>query len=134
LIGVPRSIIETHFTGRWSDSASMRPDAHDDLAELARTFATLSHPLRLQLLLAFDEHSMSPTQLKRRGSPPAPLGLVAYHVRRMVAAGLLELDGLVAVRGSAEHFYRLTDRGYAARELLRYARPPPAEAPSAHRP
>jgi DNA-binding transcriptional ArsR family regulator len=134
LIGVLRSIIETHFTARWSDSASMRSDAHDDLAELARTFAALGHPLRLQLLLAFDEHSMSPTQLNRRGGSPTPLGLVAYHVRRMVAAGLLELDELVAVRGSAEHFYRLTDRGYAARELLRYARSPPAEAPSAHRP
>jgi hypothetical protein len=107
------------------------PDARSDLPELARTFATLGHPLRLQLLSAFDGHSMSPTQLNQRARPTAPLGLVAYHVRRLCAAGLLELDEIVAVRGSAEHFYRLTDRGRRARDLLQYARSRSAQSPSA---
>jgi hypothetical protein len=96
--------------------------ARGELSELARTFATLGHPLRLQLLSAFDDHSMSPTQLNQRGAPTATLGVVAYHVRALCAAELLELDELVAVRGSAEHFYRLTDRGQAARDVLQYAR------------
>ena|SRR5215207_8081609 len=107
------------------------PDARSDLPELARTFATLGHPLRLQLLSAFDDHSMSPTQLNQRGRPTEPLGVVAYHVRKLCAAGLLELDQLVAVRGSAEHFYRLTDRGHAARDLLQYARSRSDPSPSA---
>jgi hypothetical protein len=51
----------------------MRLDARDHLSELAHTFAALGHPLRLQLLSAFDEHRMSPTELKRRGGPPVPL-------------------------------------------------------------
>jgi hypothetical protein len=123
-----------HLTIRWSDTAWMGFDARDELSGLARMFATPGHPLRLQLLLAFEEHSMSPVELERSGGPPAPLGLVAYHARRLVAAGLLELDEVVAVRGSAEHFYRLTDHGHAARELLQYARSRPAEVPSARRP
>lgn len=107
----------------------MGPDERGDRVELARTFATLGHPLRLQLLSMFDDQNpMSPTQLNQRSGPTAPLGVVAYHVRRLCAAGLLEL---VAVRGSAEHFYRLTDRGRRARDLLQCARSQSAQSPTA---
>lgn len=102
----------------------MAPDARSDLAELAHLRDAWSSAA--PLLSAFDDHSMSPTQLNQRGAPTATLGVVAYHVRRLCAAGLLELDELVAARGSAEHFYRLTDRGHAARDLLQYARSRPA--------
>jgi hypothetical protein len=125
-------LTETPFTILWSDTDRVGPEERGDLAELARTFATLGHPLRLQLLSTFDDQNiMSPTQLNQRSGPTAPLGVVAYHVRRLCAAGLLELDELVAVRGSAEHFYRLTDRGRRARDLLQYALSQPAQSPTA---
>lgn len=89
---------------------------------LARIFATLGHPLRLRLLSRFDDRSMSPTELAERSGAGVSLGVVAYHVRILRDAGLLELDELVPVRGSAEHFYRLTDCGHAVRELLHHAR------------
>jgi hypothetical protein len=124
-----------HFIILRSDTDRVGPDERGergDRARLARTFATLGHPLRLQLLSTFDDQdTMSPTQLNQRSGPTAPLGVVAYHVRRLCAAGLLELDELVAVRGSAEHFYRLTDRGRRARDLLQYARSQPAQSPTA---
>lgn len=97
---------------------------------LARIFATLGHPLRLQLLSQFNDRSMSPTELAERSGAGVSLGVVAYHVRILRDAGLLELDQLEPVRGSAEHFYRLTDCGHAVRELLHHARSRPPLIPS----
>jgi hypothetical protein len=123
-----------HLTILLIETPRMALDARGELVELARTFAMLGHPLRLQLLSAFDAHSMSPTLLRQRAAPTATLGVVAYHVRTLCAAGLLELDALVTVHGSAEHFYRLTDRGHAARDVLQHARSRPAPSTSKRRP
>jgi len=49
---------------------------------------------------------ISPTQLSRITG--GTLGSVAYHVRTLVAAGVVELADEGRVRGAVEHFYALT--------------------------
>jgi DNA-binding transcriptional ArsR family regulator len=64
------------------------------------------HPLRVRII----EHAegarepFSPSQLADRFG--APLGNVAYHVRRLRAEGLLEATSRRMRGGVVEHFYR----------------------------
>jgi DNA-binding transcriptional ArsR family regulator len=65
------------------------------------------HPARDQIVDVMRSYGkpISPTQLSRitNGS----LGSVAYHVRTLVAAGVVELADEGRVRGAVEHFYAL---------------------------
>ena len=71
------------------------------LSEFART---CSHPLRRRILRALTEQAASPVKLA--GALEAPLGNVSYHVRTLVAVGLIELLEERPVRGAIEHVYR----------------------------
>lgn len=64
----------------------------------------MSHPLRARIMAQLAERAASPVELGRKLQ--APLGVVAYHVRRLYHVGLLELVEERAVRGSIEHHYR----------------------------
>jgi hypothetical protein len=65
------------------------------------------HPARDQILdvMRSYDRPISPTQLSKVTS--ASLGSVAYHVRTLVSAGVIELAGEGRVRGAVEHFYAL---------------------------
>jgi DNA-binding transcriptional ArsR family regulator len=75
----------------------------------------LGHPTRLNLLYAIRSRGeSSPVQLADLLAPDTrPVSAVAYHVRRLLEAGLIELAGTRPVRGALEHRYRVTGLGAA---------------------
>ncbi|MCW3004731.1 MAG: winged helix-turn-helix transcriptional regulator [Conexibacter sp.] len=65
------------------------------------------HPARDQIIDVMRSYGrpISPTRLAKVTG--ATLGSVAYHVRTLVAAGVVELADEGRVRGAVEHFYAL---------------------------
>jgi len=65
------------------------------------------HPARDQIVDVMRSYGkpISPTQMARVTG--GTLGSVAYHVRTLVAAGVVELADEGRVRGAVEHFYAL---------------------------
>jgi DNA-binding transcriptional ArsR family regulator len=75
----------------------------------------LSHPTRVRVLLAFRLGEYSPAQLSRNfDDPRLSLPALAYHVRGLAGAGLIELAGTTARGVMVEHSYVLTRRGHTA--------------------
>src|SRR5215210_702137 len=68
----------------------------------------LSHPLRQRLLIAYNQRPASPSDVAERLGEP--LGNVAYHTKRLVEHGCLELVGTSPGRGGVKHTYRATAR------------------------
>ena len=69
----------------------------------SRWDAAVAHPVRVQILERLDRRVASPSALA--GQLELPVGIVAYHVRRLVELGWLRLVSQRARRGSVEHFY-----------------------------
>jgi predicted transcriptional regulator len=71
--------------------------------------------MRLSVLYAIRGlGESSPVELAELLAPDArPVSAVAYHVRRLLDAGLIELAGTRPVRGALEHRYRVTSQGLA---------------------
>jgi DNA-binding transcriptional ArsR family regulator len=69
------------------------------------------HPARDQILDVMRSYGkpISPTQLARITG--GTLGSTAYHVRTLVAAGVVELADEGRVRGAVEHFYAIVPGG-----------------------
>jgi DNA-binding transcriptional ArsR family regulator len=63
----------------------------------------LSHPLRARILDVLREREASPRELAEELD--APLGVTAYHVRRLADLGLIALVRETHRRGSIEHHY-----------------------------
>lgn len=68
----------------------------------------LAHPLRTRILAALEGRIASPSELA--GELDAPLGVVSYHVRRLVSLGFLKLVRREPRRGAVEHYYTATGR------------------------
>lgn len=68
----------------------------------------LAHPLRTRILAALEGRTASPSELA--GELDAPLGVVSYHVRRLVTLGFLKLVKREPRRGAVEHYYTATTR------------------------
>jgi DNA-binding transcriptional ArsR family regulator len=66
------------------------------------------HPVRDQILDAMTTYGspISPAQLQRV-LPDLSLGSVAYHMRVLASAGLIELTEETRVRGAIEHYYAI---------------------------
>jgi DNA-binding MarR family transcriptional regulator len=105
-----------------------------DDEQIAAIGRTLAHPLRVRVLRAYRRHQqpLSPTSLATElDLTPATL---AYHVRDLHTAGMLELVDSVRRRGATELYYQLTARGAQIAELtdqlaLSLARDVPEAAP-----
>ncbi len=76
---------------------------HDLPTDVARA---LSHRLRQRLVLIYGERPTSPSAVAERLGEP--LGNVAYHTKKLVEQGCLELVGTAAGRGGVSHTYRAT--------------------------
>lgn len=75
-----------------------------EAAEIAKA---LGNPLRLGFLRALRGTDMlSPSEYAEESGEP--LANIAYHVKALRAAGLLEVAELVPRRGAMEHRYSLT--------------------------
>lgn len=68
----------------------------------------LSHPLRQRLLIQYSQEPASPSEVAQRLNEP--IGDVAYHTKRLVQHGFLELIGTVKSRGGVKRRYRATVR------------------------
>lgn len=77
-------------------------------SDAAQTLKALSHPLRVQILGALEHEVKSPNELAKLLG--APLGNIAYHVRRLESLGLVKLVEQTPRRGAVEHYYKLDDR------------------------
>ena len=67
------------------------------------------HPLALRILeqaVAAPGDRFSPREMAERLG--APLGNVAYHVRRLRSQGLLKASGMEPRRGAVEHYHKIT--------------------------
>jgi DNA-binding transcriptional ArsR family regulator len=64
----------------------------------------LAHPLRVRLLAMLEERVASPSEMAKHLD--ADLGVVAYHVRRLAAVGLVEMVRTRQRRGAIEHYYK----------------------------
>ncbi|HEU4658563.1 MAG TPA: winged helix-turn-helix domain-containing protein [Capillimicrobium sp.] len=67
----------------------------------------LAHPVRAQILGELTKRPASPSQLA--DAVGESVGVVSYHVRVLVEAGLAELVGTVPKRGALQHFYAVRD-------------------------
>ena len=82
--------------------------------KLVRAYA---HPLRIQILGLLDNRTASPSEIAAELG--TPLSNTSYHVRQLVALGLVELVRRTARRGAIEHHYTakvrptITDEGWA---------------------
>jgi DNA-binding transcriptional ArsR family regulator len=87
------------------------PDPRARREATVREARALGHPLRLQILRLSAERELTNKQLADHlGRDP---GTVLYHVRRLVAAGLLELTSVRAGEsGALEKLYRSTGRSW----------------------
>jgi Helix-turn-helix domain len=79
-----------------------------------RLIKAMGHPLRMRLLMRFNERVASPNELAKEFDEP--LGNVAYHTRMLLELGCLELARTVPRRGATEHFYRAVVRPFFSDE------------------
>jgi DNA-binding transcriptional ArsR family regulator len=79
-------------------SAKTRPSIESTLA------AIIAHPTRAKCLVILVERRASPTEIA--AVLDEDVGNVSYHVRKLVALGVVELVDRQQVRGAVEHFYR----------------------------
>jgi len=77
----------------------------------AKRLNALAHPIRLAVLTMAEEQPVSASEAAV--ALGEPLGTVAYHVRVLHTAGLIELVSEERKRGSIESFYRSRGTGWA---------------------
>lgn len=101
-------------------SAGEEHSPRSDLDVLAAGCNALGHSVRLAVLYAMRERGeSSPVELAELVALDArSVSAVAYHVRRLLEGGLIELTRTRPVRGALEHHYRLTGRGRAWLDAL----------------
>jgi DNA-binding transcriptional ArsR family regulator len=93
--------------------------AQTDAQRIADSFRALSHPTRIWILSLLNEHErLSPRQLCDYLPGGVPLASIAYHARTLAQLGALRGAGTRPARGAIEHFYRLTEHGWALNELI----------------
>lgn len=68
----------------------------------------LSHPVRLEILLALQGRVASPAELSQELG--ASLGVISYHTSTLVKCGCLELVRSERRRGVIENFFAVTPR------------------------
>jgi DNA-binding transcriptional ArsR family regulator len=66
--------------------------------------AVVKHPVRIKAMIVLTERTASPTEIAHQLR--LDVSKVAYHVRKLEQAGLVEMIGERPVRGAVEHFYR----------------------------
>jgi len=78
--------------------------------ERAKRISAVAHPIRLAVLRMAESEPVSASEVAV--ALGEPLGTVAYHVRVLHTAGLIELVSEERKRGSIESFYRATSSGW----------------------
>lgn len=86
-------------------------------------FVALAHPLRREVLrrLIKEDSELSPRELA--ASLEVPLSKLSYHVRVLAKCGAVKLVRTKQIRGSTQHFYRVTVEVAWARSALQSGEP-----------
>lgn len=83
-------------------------------AKRSRLIAAVSHPIRVRAMTILTERVASPASIAHAINIDTNMGiepgLVSYHVKALVKAGLVEMVRTAQVRGATEHFYRAVER------------------------
>lgn len=88
------------------------------LKKITKLFTSLSHPLRLKIVLHLSDNGpQAPVDMAR--PLDVTLGTVAYHVRELEKMGMIELKEESRVRGAVKHTYKLTTKGRRTVKLLK---------------
>jgi DNA-binding transcriptional ArsR family regulator len=77
--------------------------------------AIVAHPLRAKALDVLAQRTASPTEIAQELNAP-DVSKVAYHVRKLLEVGAIELVDERKVRGAVEHFYRARVLPYLTEE------------------
>lgn len=95
-----------------------------EIVRVAASMQAIAHPIRVSALLALADSELSPVELSRSFEHREwTLGVIAYHVRALAKAGLIELAQTIQRRGAVEHRYSLTPDGRALAEAVRRLAP-----------
>jgi DNA-binding transcriptional ArsR family regulator len=88
-------------------------------------FTALAHPLRRRILrkLIAEGRALSPAELSE--SLDEPLSKLSYHVRVLANCDAVKLVRTRQIRGSTQHFYRVTVKTAWARAALQAKEKPP---------
>jgi len=113
-----RSVIEQALKWEQMSEKKRRTTRVNQKAEKAsadlidrRLTKAIAHPLRLQILSVANQRTISPSEYSEEMG--APLSTVAYHFRKLLELGFLELVEEIPKRGSKEHRYRACRRAMA---------------------
>ena len=87
---------------------------------LAGELRDVGHPTRAWMLTYWGERNLSARDLSAACGRPA--NAIAYHVRALAAAGLLDRADDRPRQGGVQHTYRLTDRGHTLAATLQALR------------
>lgn len=99
------------MSGKKKRTTRVNQKAEEATADLIdrRLTKAIAHPLRLQILSLANQRTISPSEYSEEMG--APLSTVAYHFRKLLEFGFLELVEEIPKRGSKEHRYRGCRRG-----------------------
>ncbi len=99
------------MSGKKRRTTRVNQKAEEATADLIdrRLTKAIAHPLRLQILSLANQRTISPSEYSEEMG--APLSTVAYHFRKLLEFGFLELVEEIPKRGSKEHRYRGCRRG-----------------------
>ena len=75
--------------------------------ETSAPHKALAHPLRARMFALMTGTEMSPKMVSDELGEP--LGNIAYHMKVLLHAELIEQSGVQPRRGAVEHFYRVVD-------------------------
>jgi predicted ArsR family transcriptional regulator len=99
---------------------------------LADALRDVGHPIRAWLLTFWGDQELSTRDVAEACG--RPINGVAYHVRALAAARLLERADERRRQGGVQHTYRLTGRGHALaatlQALRRWSEQPQASGPA----
>ena len=85
------------------------PESTESYKLVLEALEKLGHPTRLRVLFSLADKPASPKLIAAQHK--LALGNVAYHVRAMERAQLIELFDERRVRGAVEHHYKMTRKG-----------------------
>ena len=89
-----------------------------DTSEAGQLLTALRHPLRRLILREMSREGKSISTGELAGALKQPLSNVSYHVWVLADRGAIALAKTKPVRGSIQHFYRLSIEADWARNVL----------------
>lgn len=98
-------------------TAAVTGQGIEQARRVARVCGGVGHPVRVRALQALAAGRTSPSKLAQQLGDVS-VGVVAYHLRILLRAGLVERAGTGVNRAAIEHFYALSQAGEATLAII----------------